>query len=209
MTVSPAMSVDLGPHQLGAQDRLVQVELPVELGDGRGLGIDVDDRVDALELLLDLVGEPATAPDVHLRDVATGPGDDGQEPVERGSDGPLLQLGVEDDHQFVVTHGDPPLLGSERLQSVCSRRVVHASRAPAVPERPAQGYQRGAGSRFPPSTGGVPRGTGGCPPQRARWPPRGAATARVAWWVRTRAAVTAASATTAARAGTGSVAAGP
>src|SRR3954453_8684240 len=116
MTVSPAMSVDLGAHQLRAQHRLVQVELPVELGDGRGLGIDVDDRVDALDLLLDLVGEPATAPDVDLADGAAGLGDDGQEPVERRSDRPLLELGVEDDHQFVVTHGEPHLLWSGRLQ---------------------------------------------------------------------------------------------
>src|SRR5215203_4245741 len=45
MTVSPAMSVDLGPHQLGAEHRLVQVELAVQLGDRGGLGIDVDDGV--------------------------------------------------------------------------------------------------------------------------------------------------------------------
>ena len=87
--------------------------------------LDRDDRVDALDLLLDLVGETATAPDLGL-DGATGLGDDGQEPVERRSDRPLLELGVEDDHQFVIPHGEPHLLWSWRLQKVCSRRVVHA-----------------------------------------------------------------------------------
>src|SRR3954451_21928795 len=158
MTVSPAMSVDLGPHQLRAQHRLVQVELPVELGDGRGLGIDVDDRVDALDLLLDLVGEPATAPDVHLADGTVGLGDDGQEPVERRTDRPLLELGVEDDHQFVVTHGEPHLLWSERLQSICSRRVVHASRAPPprAPPPPPRNAPTAAAPAAPPRGGGPP-----------------------------------------------------
>src|SRR3954453_11345881 len=211
MTVSPAMSVDLGAHQLRAEHRLVQVELPVELGDGRGLGIDVDDRVDALELLLDLVGEPATAPDVHLADGAVGLGDDGQEPVERRSDGPLLELRVEDDHQFVVTHGEPHLLWSGRLQSVCSRRVVHASRAPALPERAVQGYQRRGGGRSAVhrrtgstwNAAAVPEGTTAARRQErvVQRPRCSCCAARCAWCVRTRAAVTAASATTAASAG--------
>src|SRR5215217_4636763 len=132
MTVSPATSVSLGPHQLGAEHRLVQVELTVEFGDRGGLGIDVDDGVDALDLLLDLVGQATPAPDVDLADRATGLGDHGQEPIERGSDGALLELGIEDDHQFVMTHGEPHLLWSQRLQGICSRRVVHASRAPAT-----------------------------------------------------------------------------
>src|SRR5687768_12864902 len=148
MTVSPAMSVDLGPHQLRAEHRLVQVELTVELGHRGGLGIDVDDSVDALHLLLDLVGHAATAPDVDLAHRATGVGDHGQEPVERGSDGALLELGVEDDHQFVMTHGEPHLLWSQRLQGICSRRVVHASRAPAsAGTRWGRGYQRLRGRR--------------------------------------------------------------
>src|SRR3712207_8553947 len=48
-------------HQLRAEHRLVEVQLAVQLGDRSGLGLDRDDRVDALDLLLDLVGEPATA----------------------------------------------------------------------------------------------------------------------------------------------------
>src|SRR4051794_38377094 len=52
MTVSPAMSVDLGAQQLGPQHRLVQIELPVELGDRGRLGLDVDDGVEAFDLLV-------------------------------------------------------------------------------------------------------------------------------------------------------------
>ena len=43
---------------------------------------------------------------------------DGQELVERGGDGALLDVGIEDDHQFVVTHAEnpPPLdLGGHGL----------------------------------------------------------------------------------------------
>jgi hypothetical protein len=56
--------VVLGPRDLGPQDGLVEVELPVEFLHHGGLGGHVDHRVDALWLLLDLVGETALAPDV-------------------------------------------------------------------------------------------------------------------------------------------------
>src|SRR5918911_978635 len=96
-------STSLGTDELGAQDRLVEVELPVELLREVGLGLHVDDGVDALGLLPDLVGQLAPAPDVHVLDGAATLADDVEEPVERGLDGALLELGVEDDHQFVVT----------------------------------------------------------------------------------------------------------
>src|ERR671938_238525 len=51
------------------------------------------------------------APDLRLVG-APGLRDHGQEPVERGSDGAFLEIGVEDDHQFVVTHEEPHLLWS-------------------------------------------------------------------------------------------------
>src|SRR3712207_732381 len=150
-------------HQLRAEPRLVEVQLAVELGDSSGLGLDRDDRVDPLDLLLDLVGEPTTAPDLGL-DGAAGLGDDGQEPVERGSDRALLELGVEDDHQFVMTHGEPHLLWSQRPQCICGRRVVHASRAPAVPERAGNEATSVPGASTELSTGprstGPPRGVG-------------------------------------------------
>src|SRR5215207_6546584 len=120
MTVSPAAmfgwllrSALVGADDLGAQHGLVEVQLPVELLDGRGLGLQVDDRVDALALLGDLEGHPTTSPDVDLLDLAAVLLHDGQELVESGSDGALLDVGVEDHHQFVVTHADnPPPLDS-------------------------------------------------------------------------------------------------
>src|SRR5690349_7271769 len=99
MTVSPAMwsllssggvvgqhrwrgaSVGFRPDQLGAQDGLVQVELPVELLREVRLGLHVDDGVDALGLFLDLVGELAPAPDVDVLDGAATLADDVEEPV--------------------------------------------------------------------------------------------------------------------------------
>src|SRR3954453_5063533 len=123
MMVSPAMSTPCfsscrcrrgrgcsgaGAQELGPQDRLVETELTVQLlGRGR-LRRQVDDGVDALGLLLDLVGQTATAPDVDLVHGATVLGDDRQELVERGLDRALFELGVEDDHEFVLTHADNP-----------------------------------------------------------------------------------------------------
>ena len=75
--------LDLGAEDLGPQHRLVEVQLAVELLDDRGLGLQVDDRVDALGLLVDLVRETATAPDVDLLDAAAALADDGEELVER------------------------------------------------------------------------------------------------------------------------------
>src|SRR4051795_4649003 len=71
MIVSPAISVRPGTDQLGAQHRLVEAELAVQLlGDIRRRG-HVDHGVDALGLLLDVVGQPAAAPDVDVLDGAT------------------------------------------------------------------------------------------------------------------------------------------
>src|SRR5690606_36898026 len=97
-----------GAEELGAKNRLVEAELAVQLlGRGR-LTREVDDGVDALGVLLDLVGETTTAPDVDVVDGATIIGDHLEEPVERGADGALLGLGVEDDHELVLTHADNP-----------------------------------------------------------------------------------------------------
>src|SRR6478735_2732618 len=53
----------------------------------------------------------STAPDVDLLDAAAVVLHDGQELVEGRSDGALLDVEVEDDHELVVTHaGNPPPL---------------------------------------------------------------------------------------------------
>ena len=57
-------------------------------------------------MLGDLVGEPATAPDVDLVDTAAVLADDVQERLQGRSYGALVKSGVKDDHDFVWTHGN-------------------------------------------------------------------------------------------------------
>src|ERR1700729_3862678 len=101
----------LGPHDLGPQHTLVEVELTVELEHGGRLRRQVHDRVDAFWLLLDLVGQAALAPDVHLVDLATAGRDDLEERIERRLYVTFLENGIEDDHDLVMAHGrpEPPL----------------------------------------------------------------------------------------------------
>src|SRR3954451_9417635 len=162
MTVSPAMASPprwggsggrgsgAGAQQLGPQHRLVESELTVELlGRGR-LRRHGDDGVDALGLLLDLVGQPTAAPDVDVVDAAAVLGDDGEELVERRGDRPLVELGVEDDHEFVLTHALTHLLWSRRSRHFRDRRVV------CVPPRPTLARATDRGRRS--STGDLHRG---------------------------------------------------
>ena len=72
------MRSGLGAQQLGAQDGLVEAELAVELLGDLGRGGHVDDDVEALGLLLDVVGETVLAPDVDLVDRAPVAGDDAE-----------------------------------------------------------------------------------------------------------------------------------
>lgn len=94
-----------------SENRLVQVHLSVKLLDDRRLGLKVDDRVDALGLLLDLVSETTTAPGVDLLDLSVALTDDGEEVLDQRGDSALLEIGVEDDHHFVVTHVEPTSFG--------------------------------------------------------------------------------------------------
>src|SRR3954447_11983020 len=108
MLVSPAAIVRLllrvRADELGAQHGLVEVELAVELLDGGRLSGDVEDGVDALDLLVDLEGEPAASPDVDLLDSAPTLAYDAEELVERRGDGALLEIRIEDHHEFVMAH---------------------------------------------------------------------------------------------------------
>src|SRR6478735_3210866 len=114
----------VGAQDRGPQDDLVETELAVELLGGRGRRVEVDDGVDALGLLLDVVRQAATAPDVDLVDSATVGLDDRQVLVERRSNGALLDLGVKDDHEFVLTQAHTHLLWSQRPRSIRGRRVL-------------------------------------------------------------------------------------
>src|SRR5690606_7768136 len=79
-------SASVRAQDLRPQDGLVQAELAVELLGGVGGRREVDDRVDALGLLLDVVRQAATTPDVHLVDGAAVGLDDRQVLVERRGD---------------------------------------------------------------------------------------------------------------------------
>src|SRR5680860_822155 len=117
MTVSPAMWVSLGVRQdrsvgsvsvraddLGAKHGLVQRELAVELLDGCRLGLQRHHGVDAFGVLVDLVGETTATPDVDVVDAASVVANDVEVCVERRLDGSLLEVGIEDDHEFIGAH---------------------------------------------------------------------------------------------------------
>src|SRR3954454_5218962 len=108
-----ARLADVRTDHLGAQHRLVQRQLAVELLDGGRLGVQRHDGVDALGVLVDLVGEPATSPDVDVLDGTAVVADHVEVRVERGPDGALFEVGVEDDHHFIGTQSSLHLLRTQ------------------------------------------------------------------------------------------------
>src|ERR1700744_2424972 len=112
----------LWPQDLGPQHALVEVELAVELLDGARLRGQVDHGVDAFRLLVDLVGKATLSPDVKLAGLAAVVGSDLEEPLERRLDRALLEVRVEDDHDFVVAHAHPSS-GLTRSRSFRDRRL--------------------------------------------------------------------------------------
>src|SRR3954447_15180179 len=107
---STGCSVRGRPHHLGTEHRFVEAELAIELLDRRRLGGEIDDRVDALGVLADLVGQAAPPPHVDVLDAAAVLADDVEVLVERRLDRPLLEARVEDDHHFIGTHSGLHLL---------------------------------------------------------------------------------------------------
>src|SRR6201997_5497900 len=99
-------SVLVGAHHLGAQHRLVEAELTVELGYRRRLGLQVDDDVDAFGMLGDLVGQPPLTPDVDLFYGSAVLADDVEERLQRRGYGAFVERGGKNDHDFVWTHGN-------------------------------------------------------------------------------------------------------
>src|SRR5260221_8893927 len=134
-----ARLVQLRPQYLGPQHCLVQVQLAVKLLHGVRLGYQVDDRVDALGLLVDLVGEPPAAPNVDLVDCSPSRRDYLEELVKRWLDGALFKRGIEDDHHLVTAHDRPCLLRTQRSRSLRDRRIYACHRNQ---RRPAA-YQAG------------------------------------------------------------------
>src|SRR5690242_5982512 len=125
----------LGAEALRAQDRLVEVELAVQLLHDRRLNVEIDDRVDAFGLLVDLERQSAPAPHVDLLHGAAAGADDVEVRVERGSDGPLLEVGIEDDHELVVTQQTHLLLWTMRLRTHRSRRVFASANVETLPDQ--------------------------------------------------------------------------
>src|ERR1700736_4534822 len=122
---APTRLVLVGAQHLRPQHRLVQAELTIELGHRLRLRGDVDHRVDALGVLEDLVGQPAAAPDVDLVDLATIAADDVEERLQRRLHRAFVKGGVEDDHDFVWTHGNLiTSYGHLRPRSIRGRRVA-------------------------------------------------------------------------------------
>src|SRR4051794_23113247 len=88
-------SVNLGTKHLRRHHGRVEAEVAAALLDRSGVGRQRDDGVDALGLLVDLVGEPPTTPDVDRLDGAAVLTDEGEVLVERRSDRALLEIGDE------------------------------------------------------------------------------------------------------------------
>src|SRR3954452_16227659 len=129
-------SLAVGADDLGPEDRLVQRELTVELLDGVGLGVEGHDGVDALLVLLDLVGHAASTPDVDGLDRPAVRTDDVEVLVERRADGALLETRVEDHHHFIGTQSSSTSCGlgghglsvAGGLVRLSSRRLVETDR---------------------------------------------------------------------------------
>src|ERR1700742_1927557 len=106
MTADIQRLVLVGAHHLGAQHRLVEAQLTVELGHRGRFRLEVDDYVDAFGVLGDLVGQPALTPDVHLVDASAVFPDNVEERLQGWSNGAFVKCGVKNDHDFVWTHGN-------------------------------------------------------------------------------------------------------
>src|SRR6185437_14967280 len=134
-TARPRLLVLVGAHHLGAQHRLVEAQLAVELGHRRRLGFQVDHNVDAFGVLGDLVSQPALTPDVDLVYAPAVLADDIEERLQRRSNGTFVERGVKNDHDFVGTHGN--LTTSSGL---CGHGRSVAGESPA--SATAQGYRK-------------------------------------------------------------------
>src|SRR4051812_18625225 len=125
----------VGPHDLGPQHGLVQAELTVQFGHRGRVGLDVDDGVDALAMLGDLVGQPATSPDVDLVDGTTILADDVQERLQRRGYSPLVEGWVKNDHDFVWTHGNLiTSCGHVRPRTIRGRSIACVGNRPRLPD---------------------------------------------------------------------------
>ena len=96
-----------------------------------------DDGVDALGLGVDLLGQATPAPDVNGIHVAAIGADDVEERLQAGGDGLLLEIGIEDDHDLVITHGQPTSFGLNghglSVAGGCDARLRRTGSPPRLP----------------------------------------------------------------------------
>src|SRR6478609_550118 len=83
-------------EDLGAHDGLAELQLAVELLGRVSLCGELHDGVDALGLLVDLVSQATTSPDVDVVDRSTVVANDVEELVKARSHGALIDLWIED-----------------------------------------------------------------------------------------------------------------
>src|SRR5438094_5359769 len=101
--------------QLVADDVVRETERALEVVERPGLGNEIEDGVVALGLVVDLVGEAPLAPPVGAAVHLAAPGGDlvGDGLGPRLGDR-LVELAVEDQHQFVGPHGRATSLRTRR-----------------------------------------------------------------------------------------------
>ena len=96
-------------HDQVPQHRLVEPEAPAQLGRHRGVGVEADQRVDALALLVDLVGQAPAAPLLDLLDLSALRGDHVLHALDVLVPAPVVERGIQDVHGFIRTnHAFPP-----------------------------------------------------------------------------------------------------
>src|SRR5271163_245643 len=83
----------VGAHHFGAQHRLVEAQLAVQLGYRRRRGLQVDNDVDAFSVLENLVSQPPPAPDVDLFHGPTILADDVEERLQGRGNGAFVERG--------------------------------------------------------------------------------------------------------------------
>ena len=108
-------------HDQEPQHALVQLDGPLELGEGGAVGVELGDDVVAGLVLLDRIGEGPLAPVAHLGSFDAGLLDEGVEAREALVDGRLFERTIEDIDDLVLT-GHDTFLRSESPRAWCGRR---------------------------------------------------------------------------------------
>src|SRR5699024_7356854 len=96
-------------------------------------------------LLVDRVGQTALAPDINLHNIALVLADNLEELIQGRGNGALILRRIENDHEFVLTHGPHHLLWS----SNCFRPRPCGVAGGSLRQQPIQGTPADTECRFP------------------------------------------------------------